>query len=162
MAKTVTCSNAKCRTAIPAEGKAVGDIVACPKCGKSNTVLAEFGAEFEIETLESPKAKPIHHPARLVCTNCGAVLGVRAVTCPQCGGDVRTGRTIMKITREEKERRGLGKLLFGPRASPPPMPGAVAQPAAPPKRGMPLVPLLIGGAILAVVIIIVVVLVIAK
>jgi predicted RNA-binding Zn-ribbon protein involved in translation (DUF1610 family) len=162
MAKTVTCSNAKCRTVIPAEGKAVGDIVACPKCGTSNTVLAEFGAEFEIETIEAPKAKPIHHPARQVCTNCGAVLGVRAVTCPQCGGDVRTGRTIIRITREEKQRRGLGKLLFGPKASPPAMTGAAAKSPAAPKQGMPLVPLLIGAAILCVVVIIVVVLIVAR
>lgn len=114
MPKTLTCSNSKCRAIMPAEGRQVGDIVRCPKCGTGNTVLADFGAEFEIETLETPKeAKPIHHPARQVCTNCGAVLGVRAVTCPKCGGDVRTGRTIMRMTREEKERAGLGAVLFG-------------------------------------------------
>lgn len=162
MAKTVTCSNAKCRTVIPTEGRAVGDIVACPKCGTRNTVLAEFGTEFEIETIEAPKAKPIHHPARLVCTNCGAVLGVRSVTCPQCGGDVRTGRTILRVTREEKERRGLGKLLFGPRTSPPPMAGAASKSAAAPRQGIPLVPLLIGAGILCLIVIIVVVLVAAR
>ncbi len=148
MPKVVTCSNANCRASIPAEGKPVGEVIKCPKCGTNNTVLAEFGDEFEIETIEAPKAKPIHHPARQVCTNCGAVLGVRAVTCPKCGGDVRTGRTIMKVTREEKERHGLGRLLFGskssapkpaapPQAAPAPEPTpapAAARPTAPPQR----------------------------
>ncbi|GAG53503.1 unnamed protein product, partial [marine sediment metagenome] len=43
----------------------------------------------------------------LVCTNCGAVLGVRDAVCRKCGGDVRSGKTIMRITEEEKARFGL-------------------------------------------------------
>lgn len=114
MAKSITCSNPKCRTAIRAEGREVGDRIPCPKCGTVNQVLADFGTAFEIPELHAAGQK-VSHPARLVCTNCGAVLGVRAAVCPKCGGDVRTGKTIMRVTKEEKQRAGLAA-LFRPKA----------------------------------------------
>jgi len=115
MAKTVTCCNPKCRATIGAEGREVGARIRCPKCGTVNQVLADFGTAFDIPELQAAEKKVVH-PARQVCTNCGAVLGVRAAVCPKCGGDVRTGRTVMRITKEEKQRAGLAA-LFRPRAS---------------------------------------------
>ncbi len=111
MPATVTCSNPQCRAAIPAEGKEVGDSVTCPKCGAVNRVLADFGTEFDISTIETPDdAKPrVHHPARLKCTACGAILGVRDAVCPSCGGDVRTGMTHLRISADQKAQKGLGR-----------------------------------------------------
>ncbi|KPK60353.1 MAG: hypothetical protein AMK73_08175 [Planctomycetes bacterium SM23_32] len=108
MSDTVTCPNPKCRATISTKGKAVGDKVQCPKCGTETQVLATFGDEFNISSIEVPQeGGHILHPARQVCTACGAVLGVRDAVCPSCGGDVRTGRTQVRITREQKKRRGL-------------------------------------------------------
>ena len=103
MAK-VTCLNAACHAAFNVEGKEVGDIVNCPKCGAPCTVLAEFGADFDIEVVKAPEpGKSLHHPARQICTNCGAVLGVRAATCPYCKADVRTGQAIKRQVEVKKK-----------------------------------------------------------
>jgi predicted RNA-binding Zn-ribbon protein involved in translation (DUF1610 family) len=82
-------------------------------------VLATFGDEFNISTIQAPEeGGKIFHPARQVCTACGAVLGVRDAVCPSCGGDVRTGRTQMRITKEEKRKRGLLRRKSAPKARP--------------------------------------------
>jgi hypothetical protein len=111
MPAMVTCPNPKCRTAIPADGKQVGESVTCPKCGAEARVFADFGTEFDISTIKAPQEgqAPLHHPARLKCTACGAVLGVRDAVCPSCGGDVRTGMTHLRITEGEKAAKGVGR-----------------------------------------------------
>lgn len=104
MPKTVTCSNPKCRTTINTEGREVGEMVECPKCGTPNQVLAEFGSAFDMSTIEEPEeGQEIFHPARQTCPNCGALLGVRAKRCPKCGADIRTG-VVAEVVVEEKKR----------------------------------------------------------
>ena len=112
MEREVTCSNTACGTVFKVEGKEVGDIVNCPKCDAQCTVLAEFGADFDLEVVEAPPepGKSLHHPARQICSNCGAVLGVRAAICPYCNSDVRTGKAIQRQT--EVKKRNLVPVLI--------------------------------------------------
>lgn len=108
MAKTITCNNANCRRPIGVDGLDIGETVKCLNCGTPNQVLAEFGSEFDISTIEPLKKGDImHHPARLTCTNCGAVLGVREAYCPNCHADVRTGAAVVYAP---EQKRGLGVL----------------------------------------------------
>lgn len=103
MTQEMTCSNAECQTVFTVEDKEVGDVVNCPKCDIQCTVLADFGADFDISTITPPEpGKSLHHPARQICTNCGAVLGVRAAICPYCRADIRTGAAIMHPVEEKK------------------------------------------------------------
>jgi len=101
----VTCLNTACGTVFKVEGKEVGDIVNCPKCDTKCTVLAEFGADFDLEVVEAPPepGKSLHHPARQICSNCGAVLGVRAAICPYCNSDVRTGKAVQRQVQAKKK-----------------------------------------------------------
>jgi len=113
MPDTITCSNEKCKATISTKGLPIGEKVTCPKCGTVNQVLATFGEEFDLETFEPPARQKVqHHPARLKCTVCGALLGVRDAVCPKCGADVRSGVSVMRITAEEKKKRGLFGLSF--------------------------------------------------
>ncbi len=108
MPDTITCSNSACGVTIDTAGKEIGESVDCPKCSTPNQVLATFGAEFALSVETGAKdGKPLSHPARLTCTACGAVLGVRDAICKGCGSDVRTGVSQIRITREEREKRGL-------------------------------------------------------
>jgi hypothetical protein len=107
MALQVTCSNASCSKVLNLQEEAAGKKVRCPDCG---TVIAVPAVEGEgALTGESKQEAPVmrYHPARRACTNCGTVLSARAVICPGCGGDVRTGVTRMRITAEEKEKAGI-------------------------------------------------------
>lgn len=143
MPETIKCSNKECGTTINTEGVEIGETVECPKCGTPNQVLAQFGTEFQLDGLAPLKVgERISHPGRLVCTNCGAVLGVRDATCPSCGGDVRTGFTRMRITADEKKRGGLGRFFI----------------SAGGKGGsrVPVAPLVIGGILLIVLVVLVV------
>jgi predicted RNA-binding Zn-ribbon protein involved in translation (DUF1610 family) len=106
MPETMTCPNAACGATIGVAGREIGDTVTCPKCGQKAKVLAEVGKELDIELL-TPDDVADGHPARLKCTVCGAVLGVRDATCPKCGGDIRSGVTHIRITEEDKRRHGL-------------------------------------------------------
>ena len=76
-------------------------------------MLAEFSDDFEIETLTPRDAKAqMHHPARQVCTNCGAVLGVRAAICPKCHADIRTGQAV--VTRQQvKTKKSSWPIVIG-------------------------------------------------
>jgi len=124
MAIEVRCPNSDCGKGFKLRDSLAGKKVRCPGCG---TVI-------KVPDRQAPP-EPLHyHPARQICTNCGAVLGVRAIICPQCGGDVRTGITQMRITPEEKEEAGLAKALSAWKKKG--------------KRGLPLVPLLIGVVVL--------------
>ena len=112
MSQTVTCSNPRCRTTINTEGKEVGQVVRCPKCGTENQVLAQFGSAFDLSGLTPPEGgNTVRHPARQVCENCGAVLGVRASICPKCHADVRTGAAIVNVGNE-RPRRNMKPLII--------------------------------------------------
>jgi len=125
MAIEVVCPNPGCAKAYRLKDEMAGKKVRCRQCQSAIEVPADGAAASSddattglmLEGQDSPSAH-VHHPARLTCTNCGAVLGVRDATCPQCGGDVRSGVTIMNISREEKERHGLAKLFLGAGAKP--------------------------------------------
>lgn len=141
MPDTITCSEASCGATIQTAGKEVGAVVQCPKCGKSNTVLASFGDEFDLDSL-MPDDGEQTHPARIKCTACGSLLGVRDAVCKNCGADVRSGVSQIRITREEKKKRGLFTRKPKPAPAPQPItpttPLAQAQgrrPAAPRARG---------------------------
>ncbi|MCK4284516.1 MAG: hypothetical protein KAX44_09385, partial [Candidatus Brocadiae bacterium] len=114
----VRCPNPECGKLFSLKDEFRGKKVKCPGCGTAIPVPAAPGPQATVgepavsgpqATAPEPELKwdlPKHHPARLVCTNCGAVLGVRDKICPQCGGDVRSGVTVM-ISREEREKAGL-------------------------------------------------------
>jgi len=124
MAIEVRCPNLDCRKGFKLRDSLAGKKVKCPACG---TVIKVPDRQATPEPLH-------YHPARQICTNCGAVLGVRAVICPQCGGDVRTGITQLRITPEEKEEAGLAKALSAWKKKG--------------KKSVPLVPLLIGVVVI--------------
>jgi hypothetical protein len=93
---------------IGVDGRDIGETVECVNCGTPNQVLAEFGSEFDISTIKPPEnGEVMYHPARLTCSNCGAVLGVRDAYCPKCYADVRTGAAVV---RPPEQKRGLGVL----------------------------------------------------
>jgi hypothetical protein len=84
----------------------IGDLVKCPRCGTPARVLVEFDSAFDVETIKPlSEGERMHHPARQVCSNCAAVLGVRAATCPNCKADVRTGAAVVR--KAEEEKRGI-------------------------------------------------------
>jgi len=92
MATNVKCTNPECGAVFQVERVEAGDTVVCPECGSDVEVREEFGDEFDTSTTEEPEeGGKIWHPARQQCPNCGAVLGVRAAFCPECGADIRTG-----------------------------------------------------------------------
>ena len=112
----VTCPNKQCGAALKLKDEAAGKKFRCPSCGTPIRVHAKAPAEPPPSADESKQGEmPTgqFHPARQVCTNCGTVLGVRAKTCPGCGGDVRTGVTRMRITAEEKEKSGIFAAFAG-------------------------------------------------
>ncbi|MHC4787666.1 MAG: zinc ribbon domain-containing protein [Planctomycetota bacterium] len=101
MSMRIECSNPTCHRVFNLKIGTKAKRVRCRVCGTVTPVPLLEAPEASLK--DSNK----RHPARLVCTNCGAVLGVRDAICPGCGGDVRSGITIMKITEEEKRRAGL-------------------------------------------------------
>jgi len=118
MAIEVKCSNPQCGKIYRVKDEAAGKKFKCKQCQTVLVVPAAPGKQAmppapaaDAASQFKPQASQ-HHPARLTCTNCGAVLGVRDAICPGCGGDVRSGVTIMRITPEEKEKMGIFK-LFG-------------------------------------------------
>jgi hypothetical protein len=129
MPDTMKCSDAACGATIDTSGKEIGDVVTCPKCGKENKVLADFGDAFDISGI-MPADDEQAHPARIKCTACGQLLGVRDAVCKNCGADVRSGVSQIRITREDKAKRGLfsRKPKSKPVAAPParPTPGGRA------------------------------------
>lgn len=114
----VRCPNPECGRVFSLKDELGGKKVTCSRCGMTIPVPAASGAQATVgepavsgpqataPDLELESALPRYHPARLVCTNCGAVLGVRDKICRQCGGDVRSGVTVM-ISREDREKAGL-------------------------------------------------------
>lgn len=123
----VSCPNPACRRTLNLNDKFAGKKIRCPQC---RTVISVPGAPVA----DAAGAKPVvpaggpsagaderaaeqaavphpYHPARQVCTNCGAVLGVRDAICPSCGGDVRSGVTVMRITADQKKKAGLFGIL---------------------------------------------------
>jgi len=97
------CSNQDCGRAFRLKDEAAGKKIKCSQCGTVITVPAAAGQQAARPKQEASRP----HPARQVCTNCGTVLGVRAMICPGCGGDVRTGVTQIRITAEEKRKAGI-------------------------------------------------------
>lgn len=113
MPDTIVCSNTECRAIIETKGKEIGETVECPKCGTPNQVLVDLGSAFDISSIELPKeGGKVYHPARQLCSNCGAVLGVRETFCPKCHADIRTGTVVIPPAPEEKKRRRAGPLLI--------------------------------------------------
>ena len=57
---------------------------------------------LELDDIEEEDLSELfkYHPARIVCTNCGAVLGARDATCTECGADVRSGEAVVKVEEE--------------------------------------------------------------
>jgi hypothetical protein len=111
--ETISCSNSKCPMIIDVADMQIGDIVKCPACGVPSKVLAEFDNAFDVETVQPlPEGERMHHPARQVCPNCRAVLGVRAAICPNCKADVRTGAAVFRET-DERVRNGLPFIMLG-------------------------------------------------
>ncbi len=110
MPRTMACTNLNCRATLNVEGREAGTKVKCPKCGAVNEVQMDLGAGFDISTITEPQeGQRIAHPARQTCPNCGALLGVRASICPQCGMDVRTGAAVeLKV-----EKKGKMPLMLG-------------------------------------------------
>jgi hypothetical protein len=104
------CPNPVCARAYRVKDESAGKKLKCRNCGTVIEVPGGPGGQTDTSTVaaaEESTSMPRHHPARLTCTNCGAVLGVRDATCSSCGGDVRSGVTIMRITEEDKEKAGL-------------------------------------------------------
>lgn len=113
MPETISCSNSQCPMIIDVADMQIGDIVKCPTCGTPSKVLAEFDVDFDVETIEAlPEGERMYHPARQICPNCGAVLGVRAAICPNCKADVRTGAAVFRET-DETERNRLPFIMLG-------------------------------------------------
>lgn len=113
MPETIRCPNAQCMATIDVGDSQVGDLVKCPKCGTPAQVLFEFDSAFDVETIKPlSEGQRMHHPARQVCSNCGAILGVRAATCTNCKADVRTGAAVVRKA-EEKKRSVLPFVMLG-------------------------------------------------
>ncbi len=104
MSIRVECPNPNCDKVFKLKDELAGKKVRCGKCG---TPIFVPRGSMEDTGKSGESVLPEHHPARLTCTNCGAVLGVRDAVCPNCGGDVRSGITVMRITEEEKNKHGL-------------------------------------------------------
>jgi len=103
--KKVRCP--QCRTVISVPGAPVaGAAAAKPVVAAGGPSAGADARAAEQEAVPHP-----YHPARQVCTNCGAVLGVRDAICPNCGGDVRSGVTVMRITADDKKKAGLLSIL---------------------------------------------------
>ncbi len=115
----VSCPNPACGRALSLREKFAGKKVRCPQCRAVIFVPGASAAQAAAARTGGPAGEAAgqagiphpFHPARQVCTNCGAVLGVRDATCPSCGGDVRSGVTVMRITADEKKRAGLFGIL---------------------------------------------------
>ena len=112
MAIRVTCPNESCGKTYNVKDELAGKKVRCASCG---AVMAVPQAAQGLDETTAPppqeEAIPSHHPARQVCTNCGAVLGVRDTFCTKCGADIRTG--IAKKHEVEEKKFPLGLVLAG-------------------------------------------------
>ncbi|MDP6439948.1 MAG: HEAT repeat domain-containing protein, partial [Candidatus Brocadiia bacterium] len=106
-----------------------GKQVRCPQCGATIEVPLPGGQATAKTPAPGPEGAaeegagqampPGHHPARQVCHTCGVVLGVRAVFCPKCGTDVRTGAAVEAKAGGAKKRNlaplviaGLGVIVL--------------------------------------------------
>ena len=125
------CSNPQCGIMLTLQDQLAGKKVRCPQCGTTIQVPEAGGAvgealesqpapppqasvppsEAPVPPQEAAPAKPPgFHPARQVCTLCGAVLGVRVKFCPKCGADVRTG--VAAEVQTKVEQKGKGPLVL--------------------------------------------------
>ncbi|MHC4480257.1 MAG: hypothetical protein ACYS1C_04725 [Planctomycetota bacterium] len=103
MAIQIPCSNTECGRLFTLEDEDQFKRIKCSKCG-AVTKVADALAAQQVAAIRRAAGDSNHHPARLTCTNCGAVLGVRDAVCPNCGGDVRSGVTVMGMTEEERQQ----------------------------------------------------------
>ncbi|MGD2174135.1 MAG: hypothetical protein PVJ27_01940 [Candidatus Brocadiaceae bacterium] len=107
MAIRVKCPNQQCGKVYTLKDELAGKKVRCTECRSVIEVPSAGDSGLALADDDEDLSLPDYHPARLTCTNCGAVLGVRDAICKNCGGDIRSGVTVMKITKEEKQRAGL-------------------------------------------------------
>ncbi|MFW6189069.1 MAG: hypothetical protein ACOC7T_01440 [Planctomycetota bacterium] len=121
----LTCTNEDCGEQFQVGDEMLGEMVECPNCGEavlvestepeqafpteeSLSLDAGFGTEQggsdagEPAEAEEEEEDLVWHPARQECPNCGAVLGVREATCPECGADIRTGAVSEGPAEAEK------------------------------------------------------------
>ena len=103
MAIHVQCPNPDCAQTFRLRDAPAATKVRCSRCSTVFTVpAAAHGPSAVPGSQEGP---PIHHPARLICTNCNSVLGVRDATCPHCGSDVRSGVAVPSGTAADAAGR---------------------------------------------------------
>lgn len=117
------CPNAQCGTVLSLQDELAGKQVRCPQCGATIEVplaggqatakTPAPGPEGAAEEAAGQAMPPGHHPARQVCHTCGAVLGVRAVFCPKCGTDVRTGVAVEAKAGGAKKRNPAPLVIAG-------------------------------------------------
>jgi len=120
----VTCPNPDCKAAFRVAPQQTRDTVWCPHCGKAvrlrGRMIGAFDGPLEFGDDDGQGAAggsssagggAVHHPGRLTCSNCGAVLGVRDAFCPSCGADVRTGQAILAAPK--KKKRNLKPFIIG-------------------------------------------------
>ncbi len=113
----VKCPAPGCGETFQVGDEMVGETVECPFCG-SAVVVKQSAGEAGERTEQVPEDQgtaegPVHHPARQVCPNCGAVLGVRTSICPQCGADIRTGGVTARRSSKRRNWRPLLMALGG-------------------------------------------------
>ncbi len=114
MPRKVTCSNPDCNAVFQAADSCEGGKVPCPRCGTPTSAGDTFAAFPDRPTLPAgnqENGQRQHHPGRLTCSNCGAVLGVRDAFCPSCGADVRTGQAV--LAQEAKKKLNLKPIILG-------------------------------------------------
>ncbi len=117
------CPNAQCGMVLSLQDELAGKQVRCPQCGATIEVLLAGGQAAAKTPASEPEGTaeggagqtmpPGHHPARQVCSKCGAVLGVRAVFCPKCGADVRTGIAVGAKAGGAKKRNVVPLVIAG-------------------------------------------------